>query len=71
MATHPDSQLTTDPQEHALLTVELELMRNPSIARLNGGRRRTLARNVLRALDEQGLLATPEREEETPLRLAA
>lgn len=48
---------TSDPcLDEALLTVELELMRNPAMARLNGARRRETSMNILIALNGQGLV---------------
>jgi hypothetical protein len=45
-----------DPLRAALTAVELELMRQPSIAKLRADRRSALARDVLGALDAAGFL---------------
>lgn len=61
----------TDPRSGALLIVELELMRNPSIARLNAGQRQAMARNILDALDAKGLIADLREEQGITLQSAA
>jgi hypothetical protein len=45
-----------DPLRTALTAVELELMRQPSIAKLRADRRAALARDVLDALDTAGFI---------------
>ena len=45
-----------DPLRTALTAVELELMRQPSIAKLRADRRAALARDVLGALDAAGFI---------------
>ncbi|QOT19455.1 hypothetical protein [Paenarthrobacter sp. YJN-5] len=42
--------------EQALLSVELELMRTPSLAKLNGARRREISRGILASLSALGVL---------------
>lgn len=44
--------------EDALLAVELELMRTPAIARLNGARRRNICAGILVALGARGSACT-------------
>jgi len=58
--------------DEALLAVELELMRTPSLARLNGARRREISLGILQALGARGVLAgIPVPEEKQPLLRAA
>jgi hypothetical protein len=49
----------------ALLAVELELMRTPALARLNGARRRDISRGILESLNALGLLAGTTAPEQT------
>ena len=42
--------------DEALLAVELELMRTPSLARLNGARRQEISRGILAALNDRGVI---------------
>ncbi len=53
----PDSTPPSDQLRSALTTVELELMRQPGIARLRPDRRAAVARGVLEALHAAGHLA--------------
>lgn len=57
--------------DEALLAVELELMRTPALARLNGARRREISRGILDALDTLGLLAGATAPEQDPQLRAA
>jgi hypothetical protein len=57
--------------DDALLAVELELMRTPSVARLNGARRREIARGILESLNARGVIAGIPSLEEKPLLRAA
>ncbi|MBG0738872.1 hypothetical protein IV500_05480 [Paeniglutamicibacter antarcticus] len=57
--------------EDALLAVELELMRTPALARLNGARRREISRGILDALNARGVLAGITDPQVQPLLLAA
>lgn len=51
-------QTPSTPQHPAMEVVELELMRQPVIARLRPDRRADVARGVLRALESAGHLTT-------------
>ncbi|GAA4035639.1 hypothetical protein GCM10023063_20260 [Arthrobacter methylotrophus] len=42
--------------DEAMLAVELELMRTPAMARLNGARRKEISRGILEALNTQGVI---------------
>lgn len=56
---HPTTTGTSAPDrslDEALLAVELELMRAPSFARMNGARRQEMCRGILEALDARGVL---------------
>lgn len=57
--------------DEALLAVELELMRTPALARLNGARRREISRGVLASLDTLGLLTGAAAPEQVPQLRAA
>lgn len=61
---------TAHPAE-ALLAVELELMRTPAFARLNGARRREVCAGILDTLADRGMLTGSSDTERAPLRLAA
>jgi hypothetical protein len=65
-STTPDTAL-----DDALLAVELELMRTPSLARLNGARRREIARGILETLHARGVIAGITSLEDQPLLRAA
>jgi hypothetical protein len=57
--------------DEALLAVELELMRTPSMARLNGARRKEISRGILEALNTQGVITgIPALERQARLRAA-
>jgi hypothetical protein len=71
-STTPAGAPAHDPAlEDALLAVELELMRNPSLARLNGARRREISRGILESLNARGVIAGIPSLEERPLLRAA
>jgi hypothetical protein len=42
--------------DEVLLTVELELMRIPALARLTGARRQEISRRILEALNTRGVI---------------
>jgi hypothetical protein len=55
----------------ALLAVELELMRIPSLARLNGARRNEISLGILKALSTRGVITgIPTLEPQPVLRAA-
>ena len=49
---------TQDSAATPLRTVELELMRTPSIARMKPGRRQEIALRIVTSLDQAGALKT-------------
>jgi hypothetical protein len=57
--------------DEAMLAVELELMRTPAMARLNGARRKEISRGILEALNSQGVITgIPALERRAQLRAA-
>lgn len=55
--TSADTPAPDHALEEALLAVELELMRTPSLARMNGARRREISQGILEALDTRGVIS--------------
>lgn len=60
-----------DNLDDVLLAVELELMRTPAMARLNGGRRKEISLRILEVLHARGTITNiPELAPRRPLRAA-